>query len=112
MKGLQVEITDENHNLIYTSGRKLGEGFDLGKQPESVTYSKNPSIISRKSFRNLNIETLSLYGIIDSDYGERYIMIETPILAIVDSVRVLNHITIYVAIFAIIIGIGAAIYMQ
>lgn len=108
MKGLQVEITDENHNLIYTSGRKLGEGFDLGKQPESVTYSKNPSIISRKSFRNIDMETLSLYGIIDSDYGERYIMIETPILAIVDSVRVLNHITIYVAIFAIVIGIAAA----
>lgn len=109
MKGLQVEIFDKNNNLIYTTGRKISEGFDFEGEynTDNIEYSEDPKIVVMKGYKT-DTKSLSLHGIINTSNGKRYIMIETPLLAIEDSVDVLNHISLYIAFFAIILGIVAA----
>lgn len=108
MKGLKVEIFDDNNKLIYTTGRRISEGFDFEDgYISNIEYSEDPKIIIMKGLKT-DTESLSLHGVINTSNGRRYVMIETPLVAINDSVEVLNHITLYIAFFAIILGIIAA----
>lgn len=123
---IKVEIFDENNRLIYTSGRRLNEEFipfDFDKKFNSqesdvhipdkdlqngefkiADFSENPIVEMFNPKDNGKGGSLFLKGIINTDNGQRFIIIESPLTAISDSVAILNQLMIFVFIVVAIIG--------
>ena len=123
---IKVEIFDENNRLIYTSGRRLNEEFipfDFDKKFNSqesdihipdkdlqngefkiADFSENPIVEMFNPKDNGKGGSLFLKGIINTDNGQRFIIIESPLTAISDSVAILNQLMIFVFIVVTIIG--------
>lgn len=118
-KNIRVEIFDPTGNLIYTSGRKMNEGFGgfhgdlpaLHTPPEEnriavAGYSERPEV--RRTARGEG-EMLSLRGKLElSDGTFRYVAVETPVEAISETVSVLNRLTLIISVLVALVGCLAA----
>lgn len=118
-RNLQVEIFDEKGDLIYTSGRKMDEGFGgfhggapaLPSRPEdnriaAADYAAEPAVhrIGRG-----NAEVLALRGRLTlADGSCRYVSVETPIEVISGTVNVLNRLTLIISVAVALVGCLAA----
>lgn len=110
---MQVEIFDQSGCLVYTSGRRMDEGFGgfdgfdtrlpaeipdrFSSRDFSVEeYSGNPQVLRSGTGER---EILSLHGILTlEDDSVRYISIETPVEAISETVQVLNLLTLVISV--------------
>lgn len=116
---LRVEIFDEAGMLIYTSGRKMSEGFG-GKLPFKESerfeeprqnlrpegYQKEPEVMQ---LQVAGREVLVINGIIAGEDGAaRYLSIETPVAAISGAVTVMNQMILSIALIVVLFGCGAA----
>ena len=118
-RSAQVEIFGSNGELIYTSGRKMGEGFEgfAGlpqqrpgadpKRQENVLsdYSENPSV---KRVQLGDEELLTLKGKIENEAGIRYISVESPVEAIYATVEVLYRLILMIAVVVALAGCASA----
>lgn len=118
-RSAQVEIFDSKGALIYTSGRKMTEGFggfqgNLPQRPEGdrkhpggslSSYSEDPAV---QRLRQGEEELLILKGIIQTEEGLRYISVESPVEAIYATVEVLDRLILMIAAAVALLGCGAA----
>ena len=126
---LRVEIFDEAGELIYTSGRKMTEGFGGNlpfeelpfleserpfeqppqpMQPEG--YQRDPEV---QRIHRVDKEVLVINGIIKSGDAVRYVSIETPVAAISGMVSVMNELILLIAAIVVILGcIAAYVYAK
>lgn len=119
-KSVQVEIFDEKGALIYTTGRKMTEGFegfqgpfhnrfeeDFKRQeaPDAESYSVDPSVL--RTQRN-GEELLMVRGILETDSGTRYISLESPVAAISATAAVLQQLILVIAVLIALAGCVAA----
>ena len=115
-RSVQVEIFDQRGKLIYTSGRKMAEGFDGFPQPDRpvgshqpqqnmALYAADPTV--RRMERG-NGELLTLHGILDTPQGTRYVSLESPVAAISATVKVLYRLILLIAAVIALAGCGAA----
>lgn len=115
----QVELFDEQGRLLYTSGRKMEEGFEGfpgGRQPQfqqpeqrlfAEDYSDSPSV-ERRTLGDL--ELLSLKGVLrGSDGSLRYLSIETPVEAISQTAKIFRSMILAICLIAALLGCLAAI---
>lgn len=121
---LRVEIFDAEGTLIYTSGRKMNEGFSgfqspLPQQPPQKpegegkhptlslqeNYSAEPEVL--REIRG-DADVLIIRGVFYTADGNRYVSIETPVEAISGTVRVLNRLTLIISIGVLVAGCLAA----
>ncbi|MBQ3084755.1 MAG: HAMP domain-containing protein [Clostridia bacterium] len=107
---LRVEIFNAEGVLIYTSGRKVNEGFGPGapfdKQPPlnqgAAEYRRDPAV---QRVRIADREVLVIRGILKTKGGEqRFVSIETPIAAISGIVSVMNLLILGIAGVVVIVG--------
>jgi len=119
---IRVEIYNENGELIYTSGRKMSEGFgakpsfDQGDKGthgfaphqgfQVDGYRKEPSVERIKVAEN---EVLEIRGFIETAEGaKRYISIETPVAAMSGVVSAMIQLILGIAVGVVILGCVAA----
>lgn len=117
-KSIQVEIFKEDGTLVYTSGRKMAEGFGgvQGDFPgfdrpanepkrQEGEYSADPHV-ERLGYRGE--ELLTMRGILSTESGVRYISIESPVAAISATVAVLQPLILIIAVLVAMAGCVAA----
>ncbi|MBQ7935599.1 MAG: HAMP domain-containing histidine kinase [Clostridia bacterium] len=116
-KSVLVEIFKEDGTLLYTSGRKMAEGFDGFQgnfQPgrpdgemmrHEGDYSDDPQV--ERLGRNEE-ELLTIRGILHTDAGVRYVSIESPVAAISATVSVLQQLILIIAAIVAMAGCVAA----
>lgn len=118
-KNLRVEIFDGKGSLIYTTGRRMDEGFDgfRGVMPELpgrieggwitvADYAVYPSV-ERVGIGNSDM--LTLHGRLElADGSVRYVSVETPVEAISSTVNVLNRLTLIISVLVALGGCLAA----
>ncbi|MBQ8895000.1 MAG: HAMP domain-containing histidine kinase [Clostridia bacterium] len=99
---LQVEIFSQNGSLIYTSGRRMDEGFGgfrgglVFDRFDPSRYTASPQVQRSGA---ADREMLMLYGLLTLEDGtQRYISIETPVEAISGTVQVLNILTLIISV--------------
>lgn len=115
---LQVEIMDGEGTLIYTSGRKMNEGFEgfPGPFPQNfpnppdaqysfADYESEPSVVRESRGEG---EALSIRGVFCTAGGDRYVSIRTPVRAIYDTVSVMNQLTLIISVLVVLVGCLAA----
>ncbi len=118
-RSVRVEIFMEDGTLVYTSGRKMAEGFGngFGEQPRpdrpfnepgrQADYSADPKV-ERQGHRGE--ELLTLRGIVSTQSGARYISIESPVAAISAAVAVLQPLILVIAVLVALMGSLAAYF--
>ena len=115
---LQVEIMDGEGALIYTSGRKMTEGFEgfpghlpqnFPNRPEMqysfADFESEPSVVRESRGEG---DILSIRGVFYTAVGNRYVSIQTPVKAIYDTVSVMNQLTLIISITVVLAGCLAA----
>ncbi|MBZ9606295.1 HAMP domain-containing histidine kinase [Clostridium estertheticum] len=111
---LQITILDELTNVIYSSYGKnnpfpANAPFRFKNEKGRVIFSENPSAVLQVNYRT-NEKSLMLHGIINSENGKRFIVIETPISGVEQSAKILAKFSVFISIFALLFG-GFAAYI-
>lgn len=114
-ENLHIEVFDETHRLVYTTGRRLNEDLD-----PRINMAEDPAEIydfSQYLPQPQNVETrinadgssrLMLRGLIEKPDGIYFVVLEAHLRSVEESVSLLNRMTFIVSLFMMLIGIFAA----
>lgn len=119
-RSVRVEIFREDGTLIYTSGRKMAEGFggaqeniapfehpEDGLKHQAGEYTADPAV---ERLGHRDEEILVMRGILETEKGTRYVSIQTPVAAISATVSVLQQLILIIAVLAALLGCVAAYF--
>ncbi len=116
-KSVRVEIFDERGELVYTTGRKMAEGFEgvpmpdgrpenhLSRPRQEMDYTKDPQV---QRMNRGGEEVLILQGILETAAGTRYVSVESPVAAISQTVEVLYPLLVIIGVLVVLLGCLAA----
>ena len=106
---LRVFIYDERGNIIYeTLSNKINSSlisqYSLTEQGRLVkNFMKVPQANVIKSYRN-DTQAIAVRGFVETNMGNHYIVIETPVAGIHDATQTLNEFAIKISLITMMLG--------
>lgn len=108
-KGLRFVIVDENLKTIYSTKEYIQGSKSIGTKGKmlkvNMSFFQDPPYIEQRHDAKVDGEFLVLYGLMHINNTPVYVIIETPISAIKDSIYVTNSFFLKIALIVIAISL-------